>query len=244
MFFTKNKWIMDLVLSLAILVVGFEGGRIYENRATQTELRTAGVTNCGDASGVLSMSKGGDPTAGLNTPWSELPAVTIPVEVVPVWSHGPEDADLVVDVYLDYQCPYSQEYLHTIFPKLVEMAEDGELLLAIHDYPLPFHENAMPAAQAARCMAGIGEYQEYILSLVENPDVGDIVGTAREIGLEWDVLAVCMDEQAEAVAADFEAGAGAGITATPTTVINGRAIAGALPWEVFERLFEEAKDSQ
>jgi len=173
-----------------------------------------------------------------------LPEVIIPSVVVPVWSHGPEDAALVVDVYLDYQCPYSQEYLRAVFPKLVLMADDGELQLVIHDYPLQFHENAMPAAQAVRCAAGIGEYQEYVLALIESLDAGDIEGAANGIGLDWGSLMACMGDQTETVMADFEAGEEAGITATPTTVINGRAIAGALPWEVFKRLFEEANDSK
>jgi len=225
-----------LALSLAILVVGFEGGRIFESRTVQGNMITTGVANCGDASA--------DPTAGLTTPWSELPAVTIPGEVIPAWSHGPEDAALVVDVYLDYQCPYSQEYLRAVFPKLVGMADDGELRLVIHDFPLQFHENAMPAAQAARCAAGEGKYQEYVMALIESLDAEDIEGAAREIELDWDALAACMEEQAEVVTTDFELGTGAGITATPTTVINERAIAGALPWEVFERLFEEARGAK
>jgi len=236
MFFTKNKWIMDLVLSLAILFVGFEGGRIYESRTAQAGVITAEPTNCGDVGDVAA--------AGLDTPWSELPEVSIPDEVVPAWSYGAEDATLVVDVYLDYQCPYSQEYLRAVFPKLVQMAGDGELQLVIHDYPLQFHENAMQAAQATRCAAGIGKYQEYVMALIDDPDAGNVEGAAREISLEKDTLLACMGEQAEAVIADFKAGEGAGITATPTTVINGRAIVGALSWDVFERLFEEAKDEK
>ena len=236
MFFTKNKWVMDFVLSLAIVVVGFEGGRIYQSRAAPAGVITTGTTNCGDVGDVVA--------AGLDTPWSELQEVSISDEVVPAWSYGPEDAALVVDVYLDYQCPYSRDYLRTAFPKLAQMAEAGELRLAIHDYPLQFHENAMPAAQAARCSAGEGKYQEYVMALIEDPDEVDIEGAAGEIGLDWDSLMVCMKEQANVVISDFEAGEGAGITATPTTVINGRAIAGALPWEVFERLFEEAKDDK
>ena len=235
MFFTKNKWMLDLVLSLAILLVGFEGGRIYESRTVQAGAIATGTPNCGDAGDVAAI--------GLDTPWSDLPQVSIPDEVVPAWSYGLEDAALVVDVYLDYQCPYSQEYLHAIFPKLVQLAKDAELQLAIHDYPLPFHENAMPAAQAVRCAAAVGKYQEYVEALIEDPDVENVEGAAREIGLERDNLMACMQEQAEAVIMDFTAGEGAGITATPTTVINGRAISGALPWEVFERLLQEAKSA-
>ena len=236
MFFTKNKWIMDLVLSLAILLVGFEGGRVYESRTVQAGVVTAGTANCGDVGDVAA--------AGLDTPWSELPEVIIPAEAVPAWSYGPDDAILVVDVYLDYQCPYSQEYLRAVFPKLVEMAEAGELQLVIHDYPLQFHENAMQAAQAVRCAAALGKYQEYVIALIDDPDAGDVEEAAREVGLEGDTLMACMQEQAKVVLADFEASEGAGITATPTTVINGRAIAGALPWDVFERLFKEAKSAQ
>ena len=235
MFFTKNKWMLDLVLSLAILLVGFEGGRIYESRTVQAGVITAGTANCGDAGDVA--------VEGLDVPWSELPELSIPDEVVPVWSYGPEDAALVVDVYLDYQCPYSQEYLRVVFPKLVEMAEDGELQLVIHDYPLQFHENAIQAAQATRCAAGLGQYQEYVMALIADPDVADVGEPAQEIGMERDILMACMQEQAEAVIMDSTAGEGAGIKATPTTVINGRAISGALPWEVFERLLQEAKSA-
>ena len=103
MFFTKNKWIMDLMLSLAILVVGFEGGRIYQSRTAQAGVVTTGSANCGDVGDVAAV--------GLDVPWSELTQVTISAEAVPAWSYGAEDATLLVDVYLDYQCPYSQEYL-------------------------------------------------------------------------------------------------------------------------------------
>ncbi|MBC8507898.1 MAG: thioredoxin domain-containing protein [Chloroflexi bacterium] len=242
MFFTKNKWMIDLVLSLAILFVGFEGGRIYESRTTQSVASVPSAA--GGTYDAANCGSGRSADVGVETPWKELPVVTIPDEVVPAWSSRPEDAALVVDVYLDYQCPYSQEYLRTVFPKLVQMAESGELQLVIHDYPLQFHENAMPAAQAARCVAEIGEYQEYILALIADPNLRNIEEAARGIDLDWSSLAACMEEQVEAVMADFEAGEEAGITATPTTVINGRAIAGALPWEVFERLLEEAKDEK
>ena len=238
MFFTKNKWMIDLVLSLAILFVGFEGGRIYESRTTQSVASVPSAA--GGTYDAANCGSGRSADVGVETPWKELPVVTIPDEVVPAWSSRPEDAALVVDVYLDYQCPYSQEYLRTVFPKLVQMAESGELQLVIHDYPLQFHENAMPAAQAARCAAGMGKYQEYVMALIENSGASDVEGAAREIGLDWDRLSACMERQADVVSADFDAGAKAGITATPTTVINGRAIAGALPWDVFERLFEEA----
>jgi len=236
MFFTKNKWVMDLILSLVILLVGFEGGRMYESRTVQAEVVTTGTAKCGDIGDVVA--------ASLNTSWSELLEVHISDEAVPAWSYGPDNAMLVVDVYLDYQCPYSQEYLRAVFPKLVQMAEDGDLQLIIHDYPLQFHENAMPAAKATRCAAGAGKYQEYVMALIEDPDAGNVEGAAREIGMDLDSLMACMGEQAEAVIADFTAGEVAGITATPSTVINGRAIAGALPWEVYERLFEEAKDGK
>ena len=242
MFFTKNKWMIDLVLSLAILFVGFEGGRIYESRTTQSIASVPGAAegtydaaNCGS---------GRSADVGVDIPWKELPVVTIPDDVVPAWSYGTEDAALVVGVYLDYQCPYSQEYLRAVFPKLVQMAEAGELQLVIHDYPLQFHENAMQAAQATRCAAALGKYQEYVIALIDDPDAGDVEEAAREVGLEGDTLMACMQEQAKVVLADFEASEGAGITATPTTVINGRAIAGALPWDVFERLFKEAKSAQ
>jgi len=242
MFFTKNKWIMDLVLSLAILFVGFEGGRIYESRTTQS---VASAPNAAEGRyDAANCGSGRSANVGVETPWKELLVVTIPDDAIPAWSYGPEDVALVVDVYLDYQCPYSQDYLRAVFPKLVQLAEDGELQLVIHDYPLQFHENAIPAAQATRCAAGAGKYQEYVMALIKNPDISDIEGAARDVGLERDTLMACMQEQAKAVLADFEASEGAGITATPTTVINGRAIAGALPWEVYERLFEEAKDGK
>jgi len=243
MFFTKNKWIMDLVLSLAILFVGFEGGRIYESRTTQPA-----ATVLGTAEGTYDAAAncGGNHSAdvGVETPWKELPVVAIPDEVIPAWSYGAEDALLVVDVYLDYQCQYSQQYLRTIFPNLVKMAEAGALRLAVHDFPLEFHENAIEAAGAVRCAAKEGEYLTYVSALIQDAEAADLETPAEQVGLDASALKECAEQQNKAVMADFEAGQIAGISGTPTTVINAHAIAGALPWDVFERLFEEAKSTK
>jgi protein-disulfide isomerase len=121
----------------------------------------------------------------------------------------------------------------------------GRVRLVFKDLPLPSHELARPAHEAARCAGSLGRYWPYHDKLFANQpkfERADLLRYAAEVGLPVDRFAACLDAHrfAPQVEADVEQARAIGIRGTPTFVINGRLVAGALPVEDFRTLIDEA----
>ncbi|WP_166264041.1 DsbA family protein [Marinobacter caseinilyticus] len=66
-------------------------------------------------------------------------------------SVGAEDAPVVVREFADYQCPACGRFASASQRLKKQYVETGKVRFVFFDFPLKQHENAMPAAQAARC---------------------------------------------------------------------------------------------
>ena len=84
-----------------------------------------------------------------------LPRVEAEAFGPPVATLGPDDADVVVRAFSDFQCPACRRYALEIVPSLEDgLLASGEVRLAFHHLPLTsIHANAVPAAEAAQCVA-------------------------------------------------------------------------------------------
>ena len=117
--------------------------------------------------------------------------------------------------------------------------------LIFKDLPLASHEFARSAHEAARCAGALGRYWPYHDKLFANQpkfERADLVRYAVEVGLPGDRFTACLDDRrfAPQVEADVDQARALGIRGTPTFVINGRLVAGALPAEDFRTLIDEA----
>jgi protein-disulfide isomerase len=84
-----------------------------------------------------------------------LPSIAPPVvpsvilgETTDTPVRGPEGAPITIHVVSDFQCPFCSRVETTLAQ--VDAMYPGRIRWVWHDYPLPFHSNAMPAAEAAR----------------------------------------------------------------------------------------------
>jgi len=121
----------------------------------------------------------------------------------------------------------------------------GRVRLIFKDLPLPSHELARPAHEAARCAGALGRYWAYHDKLFANQPSfarADLVRYAGEVGLPREKFTACLDARrfAPEVEADVEQARAIGVRGTPTFVINGRVVAGALPVEDFRTVIDEA----
>lgn len=66
-------------------------------------------------------------------------------------SIGDDDAPVVVREFADYQCPACARFSDASQQLKQKYVESGEVRFVYFDLPLQQHDNAMPAAQAARC---------------------------------------------------------------------------------------------
>jgi protein-disulfide isomerase len=93
---------------------------------------------------------------------SERPNITttIPLDTLP--SRGKADAPVTVVEYADFQCPACGVFATTIEAGIVkDYVDTGKVRFVFHDFPLPQHANAIPAAEAARSAADQGAFWPY-----------------------------------------------------------------------------------
>jgi protein-disulfide isomerase len=65
---------------------------------------------------------------------------------------GDLKAPVTLIEFTDYECPFCKKSYKNAMRKLKkEYIDTGKLRLVVRDFPLPFHKNARPAANAAHC---------------------------------------------------------------------------------------------
>jgi protein-disulfide isomerase len=106
------------------------------------------------------------------------------------------------------------------------------------------HSEAIPAAEAADCAGDQGAYWKYHDALF-NQQYGlnhsAYVHYAADLGLDGDAFAACLDSQRykSKIQANASDAASAGLNSTPSFVINGRILIGALPFSDFKAVIDE-----
>jgi protein-disulfide isomerase len=164
-------------------------------------------------------------------------------------SKGAADAPLTIVEYSDYQCPYCARWVEQTYPTILqEYIDAGKARLLFRDFPLSFHQNADNAAVAARCAAEQGVYWEMHDRLFANQaqwsELADpsaiFGGYAEQLGIDPALFGECLSSGNfdQAIAEDTNAGIAAGVSGTPSFVINGQLLVGAQPVQQFRAALE------
>ena len=161
-------------------------------------------------------------------------------------SRGPADAPVVIVEFSDFECPYCGRATATL-ATLIDRYPD-EIRFVYKDFPLPNHPNAFKAAEAGHCAHDQGKFWEFhdrLFTAQQSLDVESLKTYADELGLDAGEFGACLDDGRHAPSVDREmaAGRGYGADSTPTLFINGRAVFGALPLDVFDRIVREELDT-
>ena len=157
-------------------------------------------------------------------------------------STGDAAAPIQLVEFSDFECPFCRQ-LEPVLGQL-RAKYQGRLRLVWKDFPLPIHGQARGAAEAARCAADQARFWEFHDALFANqqalgPD--DLTRHATTTGLDIDRFRTCVNGGAHRseITADLEEGARQGVEATPTVFVNGRAVIGAQPIDVYEKVIDE-----
>ena len=158
---------------------------------------------------------------------------------------GPAGAPVQIVEFSDFQCPFCERLTGTLDRLKAEFGD--EIRLVFKDYPLPNHAEAFKAAEAGLCANAQGMFWELHDTMFSNQDaleVDDLKRHAGELGLDQAAFDACLDSGrfAEQVSADLQHGQALGVQSTPTIFINGRAVMGAAPYEVFEEIVRDELD--
>jgi len=154
---------------------------------------------------------------------------------------GGDDAPVVIVAFSDYQCPFCKRGEVEV-AKVLE--HYGDKVRYYHrDFPLPFHEHAHKAAEAADCANKQGKFWPFHDKLFKASELSPQAyqAIADELGLDRTAFDACMSsgEVNTDIEADAAAGTAAGVSGTPAFFINGRVLSGAQPFEKFQQLIDE-----
>jgi protein-disulfide isomerase len=157
-------------------------------------------------------------------------------------SRGPKNAPLTVVLFSDFQCPFCSRVEPSI--QELEKTYPGKVRVAWKNFPLSFHNNAKPAAEASLAAHEQGKFWEMHDILFKNQQAlgaADLEKYAKEIGLDMGKFKAAMDSHkfAAQVDAEMKQGSSLGVQGTPASFVNGRFINGAQPFEAFKKIAEE-----
>ncbi len=159
---------------------------------------------------------------------------------------GPADALVTVVIFSDFQCPYCAKAAPPLKDAFDDYASDVRLIFK--HYPLPGHQKAVPAAQAAFAAHKQGKFWEMHDWLFEHKSsVDGIQDQARALGLDVERFEADRKSDAANAAIDSDtlAGGRVGCTGTPYFLVNGHPYSGLRSAKQWRDIFEyERKAAQ
>lgn len=213
----KTKWII-----FAVLVIALFGGIIYMSKQNDTS------TFNGDANKVITDGPIADQV------------------------YGSKDQKVVLIEYGDYQCPACAS-VHVPLKALTEKYKD-KLTFVFRNYPLTnIHPNALAASTAAEAAGLQGKFWEMHDKLYETQDDWKAVATdkreavfagyASELGLDAEKFKTDLKSAdiSAKISRDRSAGGKAGVSSTPTFVLDGVKIDGndAVDAQILQQKIED-----
>ena len=194
---------------------------------------------------------GNVPPLGDSVPDDTLPPdgitserVEVPVTVAQP-ARGPRDALVTIVAFSDFQCPFCSR----VEPTLAQVREryGADVRIVWRNNPLPFHQNAMPAAEAAleaRAQGGEDKFWQMHDLLFANQHAlerADLTTYANQVGLDQGRFqrALASGTHRTAIQADMALAQRLGANGTPSFFINGVALTGAQPVEAFSRVIDQ-----
>jgi protein-disulfide isomerase len=187
-------------------------------------------------------SQAGDPV--VEAPVTQQPQYTrydIPTENF--YALGPADAPITIVEFSDFECPFCRRWHAEVYKPLLA-AYPGKIRLVYRNLPLTsIHPDALAAAEAAMCAGEQDVYWKYHDKLFSSESLGNSVYLqyAQDLGLNMTTFKACLSDHKyqKAIETDSDFAINLGIRSTPTFFINGLAMVGAQPLDVFKQLIDK-----
>jgi len=162
------------------------------------------------------------------------------------YSKGNANAKVKIVEYSDYECPFCARLTLEVFPQLKEEYIDtGKVQFTFKDFPIPYHRYTQLASESTYC-AGEQEEEKFWdmhIKLFENQKnlkKDDLIKYAGEFDLNVEAFEECLDSRKfrDIVLKNKDDGIKAGITATPTLIINGEKLTGLHPYDSVKKIID------
>lgn len=161
------------------------------------------------------------------------------------WKGG-KDAKVTIQLFSDFECPYCKKVEDTL--REVEKAYGTKVKIVWRNMPLPFHQDAPLAAEAAmeafdqKGSEGFWKFHDKLFEAQPDIKRGKLEAIAQEIGLDMAKFKQALDtnKHKAIIEADNQTGNKSGISGTPAAVVNGYFVSGAQPFAAFKRVIDRA----
>lgn len=157
---------------------------------------------------------------------------------------GPQGAPVTITEFSDFQCPFCRVLAERL--KDVRGRYPGQVAVVYRHFPLPSHDYAVAAARASECAGAQGRFEAFHDALyAAQADIGKRPWTsfAAEAQVpDTAAFARCAAQKGRlpVVDRDMEAGRKLKVAGTPTLLINGMRLQGAVPADTLDAFIQRA----
>jgi protein-disulfide isomerase len=158
-------------------------------------------------------------------PWQQIPVTNGP-------SFGPDDAEIVVHEFTDFQCPFCRRSAEAVM--WLKTSNRKDVKFYFHDFPLTkIHPTAMGAHIAARCAFKQNKfwvYHDYLFEKqtelfygLKQPNNQLYLKIADNLGLDTQMFKACLQSPPkEEIEKEIALARSLGLGGTPAFFMNGR----------------------
>lgn len=186
---------------------------------------------------------------------SAAPAANTPDPELAAADHGRIMGDSSVKTWViiasDFQCPFCRQWHEESYRNFVaEYVRTNKVKVAYLNFPLGQHQNAVPAAQAAMCASAQGRFWQFHDALFDSQKQWETMpnprsamdSIARKVGVDMPRWSKCVDsdKMLALIFADRDRAASAGVSSTPTFLVGGQVIEGAVPLSEMKPVLDAA----
>lgn len=143
--------------------------------------------------------------------------------------------------FSDFECPFCKQ-AQSVVTQILE-SYGRTVRLVFKHLPLEGHRNSLPAARAAYCAAEQDRFWQFHDAVFAagnlSPPVFEQIASDLGLGLPKFQECVASERSRAAVIKDIEAARLLRIESTPSFVVNGKLIKGALTFADFQRIVEQ-----
>jgi protein-disulfide isomerase len=176
---------------------------------------------------------------------------TLPALKAEGYLMGSPTAPIEVLEFADFECPSCGQFAMLTEPDIrTRLVNTGKIRIRFLDFPLPMHKNTWDASLAASCANDQGKFWEMHDLIFANQDKwnGEATNNPRKplsalaqgLGLDMAKYGSCMDAETHRaqIEASQQEAVRRGIDETPSFIIGGQRIPGAMPFDSFNKLIE------
>ena len=154
---------------------------------------------------------------------------------------GSTNPRVTIVEFSDFECPYCNQVQGTL--KQIIESYGKDVRLVFKHLPLEGHRNSFPAARAAYCAGEQDRFWQFHDALFSTRDLSPTVleQIASNLGLPPEKFQACLNSEQSraAVVKDIEAARMFRIDSTPSFIVNGKLIKGALSFADFQKIIEQ-----